>query len=598
MSSGNEQAWEEAKEEIRDRVSIVNVVEDYVSLEKKGQNHWALCPFHNEDTASFSVNPDLGIYKCFGCGKGGDVFSFIQEIEHCDFMEAMKILSDRSAVDLPSTSDDVQRDDSPRQNMLSVNEYTAKKYREAFTSEVGSAAREYMFERGFQPEVLDQFRVGYAPDGWNNLIRAMKRDGYDLQWARKVGLIDRSQKTGNLYDKFRNRVMFPIMNPSGRVVGFGGRILEEDDQGPKYLNSKESPVFSKRRILYGLPQARPAIRKQNYCLVMEGYTDVIRCHQAGFETALASLGTAMTREHVQTLRKYADEVILIYDGDEAGIRAARRGGKIALQHGMKASVVLLSEGTDPADVVGTDPGVFHEHIQDRRPYLDVLYQWLTEEHDPDQAEGKTSILKGMASLIRSIDSEVQREEWIRTLASRLGVQDDTVLTVLNRDAKKNSSSASGSLTEKIKRSSGATIEEIFFRCLGAHPEKFEDVLEILSRKDFQDDRSRTLMKSLQSFQHEGKSFSVEKWLDRIPEDLLSYLAGLLNREDAPELNRIDPVQVAKKIKQNSARRERGRLAEALQQQDKTSGAGQLDKVKKDILKETTEMKRRETGEDH
>jgi len=259
---------------------------------------------------------------------------------------------------------------------------------------------------------------------------------------------------------------------------------------------------------------------------------------------------------------------------------------------------LLSEGKDPADVVGTDPGVFHEKIENRRSYLDVLYRWLTEEHDPEHAEGKTRILEGMAPLIRSIDSEVEREEWIRNLASRLGVQDDTVLTVLNRNTKRNSSSGSSTLTEKIKRTSGATIEEIFFRCLGAQPEKVEDVMGLLSRKDFQDERSCTLMKSLQSFQHEGSSFSVEKWLERVPEDLLSYLAGLLNREDAAELNRIDPLQVAKKIKQNSARRERSRLAQALEKQDQSSGAGQLDEVKKDILKETTQIKRRETGEDH
>lgn len=597
MSSSVDPEWERAKEEIRDRVSIVNVVEEYVTLEKKGQNHWALCPFHTENTPSFSVNPDLQIYKCFGCGKGGDIFSFVQEIERCEFMEALTMLADRAGVELPSKQSSEQRAQSPRQKLLDLNEYTAEKYREAFQSDIGSKARQYMENRGFKSEVLERFKIGYAPDGWDNLLRAMKRDGYDLKRARKLGLIDHSDKSGNFYDKFRNRVIFPIETPGGRIVGFGGRILDEEDQGPKYLNSKESEIFSKRRVLYGLPQARPAIRKQDHCMIMEGYTDVMRCHQAGFETALASLGTAMTKEHVQNLRKYAREVILVYDGDQAGQRAARRGGEIALLHGMIASVVLLPEGQDPADVISEDPGKFHEYIEERRSYLDVLYEWLAEEHNPTQAEGKTKILQEMAPLIRSIKSEVEREEEARSLAGKLSVPDETVGRIINRNSRKSKRKGTSNLEQKIKRNSGATIEEVFFRCLGNQPQQFTAVMELLSRKDFQDDRSRALYKSLQQFNRDGESFSVQSWLNRVPDDLLSYLAGLLNQEEAQELSRIDPLEVARKIKRDSTRRERGKLAETLQEQDKDSGAGELDDFKKEILKETMKMKRRETDVD-
>lgn len=596
--SADDRDWERITEEIKDRASIVNVVEDYVSLEKRGQNHWALCPFHTEDTPSFSVNPDLGIFKCFGCGKGGDVFSFIQEIEQCEFMEAMRMLSERTGVELPSRDSEETDEDSPRHNMFEVNRYAADRFRDAFESEHGTVAREYMTERGFTEEIMETFNVGFAPDGWDNLIRAMKRDEYDLRWAMKVGLIDTSEQSDGPYDKFRNRIMFPIETPSGRVVGFGGRIIDEEDAdyGPKYLNSPESPIFSKRQTLYGLPQARSAIRNQDRCMLMEGYTDVIKCHQHGYETALASLGTAMTKQHVHILRRYADEVVLVYDGDEAGREAARRGGKIALENGMKPTVVLLDEGQDPADVINESPDRFGELVEERRPYIDVVFDWLVEEYDVGTSDGKTAVLKGVVPLVKELPTEVEREEKALDIARELDVREQTVLRLMNRrDGSGQSDNSDSSLSRRIKSESGASIEEFFFRCLGAQPGAFDQVMDMLALKDFTDRRSKSLFEALRRIQRSDRSFDVERWLNEISDDLVSYLAGLLNREEGQDhVERIDPVRVAQKMKSDSSRRERAKLAEALEEEDQESGAGEFDEAKKSLLEQTMQIKKEES----
>ncbi|MFB6355383.1 MAG: DNA primase, partial [bacterium] len=548
-----ESQWERAKEEIRQRVDIVSVVQDYVSLEKKGKSYWALCPFHVEDTPSFCVTPEMGIFKCFGCDVGGDVFAFVQKKENCDFMEALSMLSERVGVELPEsnreTSDDGET--SFREKMYRVNEYAVERYRDAFWGDPGQDARNYMKDRGFTEETLEEFEIGFAPDGWDNLLRALKRDECDPAIALKAGLLGKSNND-RVYDKFRSRIIFPIRNAGGRVVGFGGRIFEGDGDAPKYLNSPDSPVFEKRNTLYGLTRAREAIREKQRCLVMEVYTDVIQCYQSGYREAVASLGTAITEQQVQQLKRYGDEieVVIVTDGDEAGRRAARRGGEIALNRGMDCSIVLLPDEQDPDDLLKEDPGQFEQFLDSRLTYFDALYEWLTEKHSPETTDGKEAILKEMVPLLARVPSELKREERARELAETLSVQDDYIFRLLRRSRNRSDSEDDEHVKKRLRKESGEYIEELFIRSLASHPEQITEAIEKISRKDFSDERCARYVQSLRSIVDEGDDFSAERWIQEVPEEFSSHLAGLLSWDESEQMRiaqQENPVRIARSL---------------------------------------------------
>jgi len=582
-----ERDWEQAKEQIRDRLDISEVVRDYVRLEQKGKRYWALCPFHNEDTPSFAVTPEMGIFKCFGCGKGGDVFSFVMEMENCEFPEAMRQLADRAGVKLPTSGGD-EEGRSRRQQLFELNRYAADKYQYAFNSDVGKKAKKYMLDRGFSSSTLEEFEIGYAPPGWDNLLRALKRDDKDMEKAHQLGLI--SVSNDNAFDMFRDRVIFPIHDLSHRVVGFGGRALDTSDDTPKYLNTPETPVFSKSNLLYGLYQARSRIREEESCLVMEGYTDVMRCHEEGIENAVAALGTALTASQVQLLKRYIDDLILVYDGDEAGKQAARRGGEVALDNGVRPRVVILPEGSDPADILAESRERFCDLLDNARPFLHVLYDWLCEENDLQTAAGKEKILAALLPLVDKLPGQLQQEEAIKWLATRMGADEAFLfqqLSSLKRGQNKK-------LRRRLQEQSGQTLEEIFFVSLARHPEKFEDAINKISKKDFSSKRSNVIVGALFEIKNRGEEFSPQRWLKSTPAEYHSYLAGLLSNDETAEfVADIDPLEVATMVKNKSFRRERSELARALSKQDKESDPGSLDEAKKALLEQTIEMKRQE-----
>ncbi len=588
--------WERAREEVRSRVDFVALVEDYVTLEQRGKSHWGLCPFHAEDTPSFAVTPEMGIFKCFGCGEGGDVYDFVMAIEGCDFVEALRMLGERVGVELPDSGTKSPDEDDPRGRVLSLNRAAADRYEECLWGERGRDARGYLLERGYDEAVLREFEVGYSPDEWEFFTGVVRGGEHELEDALRVGLVGENDD-GGYYDRFYDRIMFPIHNLSGRVIGFGGRRLSDDADAPKYFNSPESPVFKKRESLYGLPQARRAVRESGRCLLMEGYTDVLRCHQEGFEHAVATLGTALTEEHVGVLKRYTEEIVLVYDGDEAGIRAARRGGRVAVEGGLEASVVLLPPGRDPDDLLREDVSVFREHLEERTSYLRALFEWLTGENDPGTAGGKETILKALVPLIASLPTEVRRREAVGWLASRLSVEESLIYDLLSG----RSAGPEGSVRDRLKRQGSQTIEEVFFRSLAYQPDRFEEALDRVEVEDFSDPRSRRLLEALGDLRRDDAAFSPEAWMDRLSGETAEYLAGLLSWDDESRFaSGIDPVEVAKKLRVDASRRERGQLARTLSERDSGTEAGQLNEEKKELLRRTLENKLQEgrsRGED-
>ncbi|MBE0675222.1 MAG: DNA primase [Bacteroidales bacterium] len=336
-------------ERILDAAQIIDVVEEYVSLKKRGVNYLGLCPFHNEKTPSFTVSPAKGIFKCFGCGKGGNSVNFIMEHEHLSYPEALRYLAKKYNIEVQEKElsvEEIQRQ-TERESMLVVTAYASRKFNEwLFHSDEGiSVGLTYFNERGFREDILKKFEVGYSPEKYEALSATATADGYKKEYLVKTGLS--VEKDDRIFDRFHGRVIFPIHSLSGQVLGFGGRILKTDAKAAKYLNSPESDIYHKSKILYGIFQARKAIIKEDKCYMVEGYTDVLSVHMAGIENVVASSGTALTQEQVRLVKRFTQNITILYDGDAAGIKASLRGIDLVLEEGMNVRIVLLPDGEDP-----------------------------------------------------------------------------------------------------------------------------------------------------------------------------------------------------------------------------------------------------------
>ena len=383
---------EDVIEEVRSRNDIVGVISEYVKLQRKGSSYFGLCPFHNEKSPSFSVSPDKQMYYCFGCGAGGNVFTFIQEYENYSFPEAMKFLAERAGITLPEKeySQEERRAQDLRTRILNVNKMAAKYYYYQLRTENGRQAMEYLKNRCLSDETIRSFGLGYSNKYSNDLYLYLKKQGVSDELLRESGLMNVDERNG-MYDKFWNRVIFPIMDVNNRVIGFGGRVM--GDGKPKYLNSPETAVFDKSRNLYGLNVARTARKKS--MLVCEGYMDVISMHQAGFKNSVASLGTALTTQHASLLKRYTDEVILTYDSDGAGIKAALRAIPMLKAAGISTRVLHMNPYKDPDEFIKTlGPEAFQERMDQAENSFLFEISILERDFDMHDPEGKTGFYSG------------------------------------------------------------------------------------------------------------------------------------------------------------------------------------------------------------
>ncbi len=422
-------------EEVRMKNDIVDVVSGYVKLQKKGSSYFGLCPFHNEKSPSFSVSPSKQMYYCFGCGAGGNVLTFIMEYENYSFPEALKYLADRVGVELPQQemNEEMKRQQDLRSRILEMNKMAAKYYYYQLRSEQGSQAMNYLKGRKLSDETIHKFGLGYSTKYGNDLYKYLKSKGISDELLAQSGLMNVDEKRG-MYDKFWNRVIFPIMDVNGRVIGFGGRVM--GDGKPKYLNSPETKVFDKSRNLYGLNIARTSRKK--YMLVCEGYMDVISMHQAGFTNAVASLGTALTSQHASLLKRYTDEVILTYDSDEAGVKAALRAIPLLKEAGVATKVLSMLPYKDPDEFIkalGTEE--FQKRIDEAQNSFLFEIDILQRNYDMQDPQSKTAFYEETAKKLMAFDQELERENYIEAVASRYGVGFDALRKLVNRMAMKN-----------------------------------------------------------------------------------------------------------------------------------------------------------------
>lgn len=407
---------EELIEEVRTRNDIVEVISGYVRLQKKGSNYFGLCPFHNEKSPSFSVSPGKQMYYCFGCGAGGNVITFLMEYENQTFPEAVRTLAQRAGIALPEANDskEARQADSRRAKLLEINKEAAKYFYYQLRTERGSVGMEYLRKRELSDETMNHFGLGYANKYSNDLIQYLKSKGYSEDLIRDAGLCNVDEKHG-MYDKFWNRVMFPIQDINHRVIGFGGRVM--GDGKPKYLNSPETEIFDKSRNLYGLNFARTS-RKGNVILC-EGYMDVIAMHQAGFTQAVASLGTAFTSGQASLLRRYANEILLSYDSDGAGVNAALRAIGILKEAGMTGRVINLEPYKDPDEFIKALGG---EEFQKRLDHAENSFffelRQLQKNYDLSDPEQKTAFHREIARKLCTFSEEVERENYIEAVAQK------------------------------------------------------------------------------------------------------------------------------------------------------------------------------------
>ncbi|MDY3918240.1 MAG: DNA primase [Candidatus Limivivens sp.] len=423
---------EELVEEIREKNDIVDVISGYVKLQRKGSSYFGLCPFHNEKSPSFSVSPDKQMYYCFGCGAGGNVYTFIMEYENFTFPEALKHLADRAGVTLPEQeySEEEKRAADIRTQILELNKMAANYFYYQLRTENGKQAMDYLKGRQLSDETIKGFALGFANKYSNDLYRYLKSKGVSDELLKESGLMNVDEKHG-MYDKFWNRVMFPIQDVNGRVIGFGGRVM--GDGKPKYLNSPETRVFDKSRNLYGLNIARTTRKK--YLLVCEGYMDVISMHQAGFKNAVASLGTALTTQHAALLKRYTNEVILTYDSDEAGVRAALRAIPIVKAAGLSARVLNMRPYKDPDEFIkALGPGAFQERIDQAENSFLFEISAMEREYNLKDPEGKTDFFKAVARKLTEFDQELERENYIQAVAEKYQTGFDSLRKLVNRTA--------------------------------------------------------------------------------------------------------------------------------------------------------------------
>lgn len=533
-------------EDIRFRCDIVDVIDSYITLPRKGNMIKTLCPFHKEKSPSFTVNRQRQIFHCFGCGAGGDVFKFVMMHEHADFPTAVKILAEKAGIQL-----EFEKGSQPageKELLLAIHEEIAALYHKTLLQDPAAlSAREYLKKRGITREIAEDFMIGYAPDSWDFTVDWARRKNYPVAKIDLAGLVVRRSDEagqGGYYDRFRGRVMFPIRNEQGRIVGFSGRTLLQDPKAAKYVNSPETPLFRKSHILYALDRARREIVETREAIICEGQIDVIRCHQAGFKTAVAAQGTAFTEDHARMLKRYADGVVLVFDSDDAGRNAALKTSVIFMKAGLAVRVASLPPGEDPDSLIFKQGAeAFADALAKAVPAIDFQMNLLMARENIRTEMGMIKVSRELLATISQSPNAVQRDVLVQTVARRLGVAAAALqaeLKPLLRNATQREASEPAPATPKRPALEVALVEH-----LGAAPAMLPWVETYLPSALLTDPLCRRFVQMMQESAREGVEF-MQLLAERDDEErsLAGFAAQVLSApsKTGPEGNHEEAVQ--------------------------------------------------------
>ena len=505
---------EEVIEEVRTKNDIVDVISGYVRLQKKGSSYFGLCPFHNEKSPSFSVSREKQMYYCFGCGAGGNVFTFLMDYENFSFVEALKFLADRAGVVLPEMeySKEAKARADRKTQLLEINKLAAQYFYVQLKSEQGKTAHAYLTGRQLSEETIKAFGLGYSSKYSDDLFRYLRKRGYTEDLIRQAGLINTDEKNG-VYDKFWNRVMFPIMDVNNRVIGFGGRVM--GDAKPKYLNSPETEIFDKSRNLYGLNRARTS--RKPYFLVCEGYMDVIALHQAGFTNAVASLGTALTTGHAALIKRYVQEVYLTYDSDEAGTRAALRAVPILKEAGITAKVIRMDPYKDPDEFIkNLGAEAFEERLEQASDSFMFRVSIAESEFPMEEPQGQNRFFERCAEMLLELKDELERNLYIEAIVKKYrgqyGISVEDLRKRVNTLALKGTPAerriqpkkSQKGAPKKKKDSASDQAQKLMLTWIVTYPKIFDKVAQYLTPEDFVVPLYREVAQMLFSQREEGE----------------------------------------------------------------------------------------------
>ncbi len=425
---------DEKVDEVRNATDIVDVISAVVRLRKRGKSYIGLCPFHQEKTPSFTVSADKQMYHCFGCGVGGNVFTFLMERDKLSFVEAVRVVAERAGITLPAEGSAESGGNTEQEQLFDLTRLVGLHFHDNLVNSVeGNLAREYFLHRGFTESTIRKFGLGYAKNSWDDLLGFARRENIEPALLDKAGLVVRREDGSGYYDRFRGRAIFPIFSTNGRTIAFGARKLREDDPLGKYINSPETPIYSKSRVLYGLSLAKEAIREREFALLVEGYADLITVFQAGFENIVASSGTALTVEQIQLLSRYARHITLVYDADSAGSKAALRGGDLILEHDLDVRVAELPPGEDPDSFVRKHGAkAFQDLLEGAVGFLDFRAQQLQAEGLFSTPEGKAQALRQLVETVARVNDELKRTFFLKRLAEKYDVYESVLARELER----------------------------------------------------------------------------------------------------------------------------------------------------------------------
>ena len=414
-------------EHLKSQVDIIQTIQTYVKLRRAGRRYTGLCPFHSEKSPSFSVNPDLQFYHCFGCKAGGDVLKFIEQIEHVSFYEALKILSERNGIPMPKRAEYADADSKLRGAVMTMHEIAEQEFRDLLNSPQGANARAYITKRGVSPEMVAQFGLGYSDRSGRWLVRAFDRHSFTSEQLDASGLVMKRESDGGYFDRFRGRLMFPIHNESGKTIGFGGRALEAEDN-PKYLNSPETPIYKKSNVLYNLHRAKEGIRKRDRSILVEGYMDVIGVYAAGVTEVVASCGTALTNPQVRMLKRHSSNITVNFDPDAAGENAAERSIKLLLDESMHVRIMELDEDLDPDEYCKKHgPEAYEARVKAAKTYFYWLADRARAKYPEKTSEARVAIFQFLLPAIQGLPDKLERAAVASDVASYLGIERGLVL---------------------------------------------------------------------------------------------------------------------------------------------------------------------------
>ncbi|MBM4340489.1 MAG: DNA primase [Deltaproteobacteria bacterium] len=583
--------------EIRSRANILEVVSDYVSLKKTGRNHKGLCPFHSEKTPSFMVNEEKQIFHCFGCGEGGDVFTFLMKAGNFSFPEAAEELGKRYGVKL------VRREPSPVQKkemakkevLFQINQLASDYFHDLLTQKrEGEAGRRYLSQRSVKEEILREHRLGYATERWDGLVEHLREKKVPLEMAWELGLILPKKKEG-WYDAFRKRLMFPIFDLHQRIVGFGGRIIGEGQ--PKYINSSESSIYHKGEILYGLQTAKRYIHEKDSVIIVEGYFDLLTLHQYELKHSVATLGTAMTNQHIRTLKRYTKNLTMVFDPDPAGIQATLRTLPLFLEEEVTAKAVLLPQGEDPDTYLKKgNLEEFGKRLGRALPLIDFFFEWLMKTHPVSSIDGKVKIAKEGMAMIRRIPDKIRKDFYVRSLAERLDIK-ESILNEMIQPSLKGRSPAAETLKkrppEPRPETSAPKSEEMVVRLMVHYPELIPTISGEKILDEFESPLLKRLGEELEALFQKMGNLDLTEALGSFDEGMKKRLFEYSFQESSVGGDQQKRMlrDCIEKIRKRRLKRDESDLLRRIKEVEKQKGGRELE----DLLIKHQELAKKEKG---